>query len=108
MLSVGEHCQIRIWDTENLLEPESEVRPQMDSILTKGTLTDITHHRSEPQIATCAAYDRSVILYDTRETRPMRKVIMDLRTNAISWNPMEAFVFLAANEDYNVYSFDVR
>ena len=31
-----------------------------------------------------------------------------MRTNAISWNPMEAFVFLAANEDYNVYSFDVR
>ena len=37
-----------------------------------------------------------------------RKVILDMRTNAISWNPMEAFVFLAANEDYNVYSFDVR
>ena len=36
------------------------------------------------------------------------KVILDMRTNAISWNPMEAFVFLAANEDYNVYSFDVR
>ena len=36
------------------------------------------------------------------------KVILDMRTNAIPWNPMEAFVFLAANEDYNVYSFDVR
>jgi len=149
LLSVGDDCQVRIWDTENLLEPESEVRPQMDSILTKGTLTGITHHRTEPQIATCgqaattlwdltmqapikeykwgvdsvhcvrfnpvetsllgaAASDRSIILYDTRETRPMRKVILDMRTNAISWNPMEAFVFLAANEDYNVYSFDVR
>ena len=27
------------------MEPESVVRPQMDSILTKGTLTGITHHR---------------------------------------------------------------
>ena len=45
LLSVGDDCQVRIWDTENLMEPESVVRPQMDSILTKGTLTSITHHR---------------------------------------------------------------
>ena len=62
----------------------------------------------ETSLLGAAASDRSIILYDARETRPMRKVILDMRTNAISWNPMEAFVFLAANEDYNVYSFDVR
>ena len=38
----------------------------------------------------------------------MRKIIMDLRSNAIAWNPMEAFVFSVANEDYNAYAFDMR
>lgn len=30
----------------------------------------------------------------------MRKVIMKLKTNQLSWNPMEAYIFTAANEDY--------
>ncbi|TKC47850.1 hypothetical protein EI555_005509 [Monodon monoceros] len=36
------------------------------------------------------------------------KVILDMRTNTICWNPMEAFIFTAANEDYNLYTFDMR
>lgn len=50
-------------------------------------------------IASCAS-DRSIILYDIREMKPMRKVIMKLKTNQLAWNPMEAYVFTAANEDY--------
>lgn len=49
--------------------------------------------------ATCAS-DRSIILYDTREAGPIRKLVMSLRTNQIAWNPMEAFTFTCANEDY--------
>jgi DDB1- and CUL4-associated factor 13 len=33
---------------------------------------------------------------------------MKMRTNAICWNPMEAFNFTAANEDHNLYTFDMR
>ena len=51
---------------------------------------------------------RSILLYDTREVGAVRKVVMNLKTNAIAWNPMEAMVFTAANEDYNLYTFDVR
>ena len=47
-------------------------------------------------------------MYDIRLATPMRKVIMELSTNAISWNPMEAPIFVAANEDYNLYQFDMR
>ncbi len=149
LLSVGDDCQIRVWDSSAVTEQESERRTPADAILTKGTLTGITHHRSDPQVATCGqsqttlwdltlqspvneyqwgvdsvhcvkfnqvetnllgacASDRSIILYDIRETRPMRKVVLDLRTNALAWNPMEAFVFLAGNEDYNTYAFDIR
>lgn len=49
--------------------------------------------------AACAS-DRSIILYDARETGPLRKVFMKLRTNKLSWNPMEAVTFTCASEDY--------
>ncbi|OWF35953.1 DDB1- and CUL4-associated factor 13-like [Mizuhopecten yessoensis] len=58
-------------------------------------------------LASCAS-DRSVILYDMRGSSPLRKVILKLSSNAIAWNPMEAFVFTVANEDYNLYTFDMR
>jgi len=58
-------------------------------------------------LAACAS-DRSILLYDTREAGAVRKVVMNLKTNALAWNPMEAMVFTAANEDYNLYTFDVR
>ncbi|XP_078665363.1 DDB1- and CUL4-associated factor 13-like isoform X2 [Branchiostoma floridae x Branchiostoma belcheri] len=58
-------------------------------------------------LASCAA-DRSIILYDTRGSSPLRKVILNMRSNVLAWNPMEAFVFTVANEDHNLYSFDIR
>jgi WD repeat and SOF domain-containing protein 1 len=39
---------------------------------------------------------------------PIRKVIMTMRGNAVAWNPMEAFNLSVANEDHNVYTFDMR
>ena len=63
----------------------------------------------ETDVLAAAASDRSVILYDIRAKTPaIRKIVMDLKTNAIAWNPMEAFVFATASEDYNVYAFDSR
>lgn len=46
------------------------------------------------------AIDRSIILYDARETGPLRKVFMKLRVNKLAWNPMEAITFTCASEDY--------
>ena len=31
-----------------------------------------------------------------------------MKTNAIAWNPMEAFNFTTASEDHNCYTFDMR
>ena len=39
---------------------------------------------------------------------PISKVILEMRTNALCWNPMEAFHFTAANENHNCYTFDMR
>jgi len=62
----------------------------------------------ETHLLAAAGSDRSIILYDTREVGPVRRVVMNLKTNVVSWNPMEAMVFTAANEDYNLYTFDMR
>ena len=31
-----------------------------------------------------------------------------MQSNGISWNPQEAMIFTVANEDNNLYSFDLR
>jgi len=50
-------------------------------------------------LGACAS-DRSVILYDMRGAHPIRKVVLKLRSNTLSWNPMESYHFVVANEDY--------
>ena len=30
----------------------------------------------------------------------MRKVVLKMKSNALSWNPMESYHFVLANEDY--------
>ena len=62
----------------------------------------------EAHLLAAAASDRSVILYDTREVGALRRVVMNLKTNVIAWNPMEAMVFTVGSEDYNMYAFDLR
>lgn len=62
----------------------------------------------EVNILASSASDRNIVLYDTRLKTPLKKIIMTMTTNCISWNPMEAFNFTTANEDSNCYTFDVR
>jgi WD repeat and SOF domain-containing protein 1 len=52
--------------------------------------------------------DRHITLYDVRDATPVRKLIMEMRSNRLCWNPMEAFNFTVANEDHNLYTFDMR
>ncbi|KAF7283838.1 DDB1- and CUL4-associated factor 13 [Rhynchophorus ferrugineus] len=72
------------------------------------TLHDIAFNMIETNTFAACASDRSIILYDMRDNGPLRKVIMKLRSNKVAWNPMEAFTFTCANEDYNLYTFDTR
>ncbi|XP_015606166.1 DDB1- and CUL4-associated factor 13 [Cephus cinctus] len=95
----GEVCQL--WE-ETRNEPIRTFKWGVDS------LHDVKYNPVQSNLLAACASDRSIILYDTRETGPLRKVIMKLRTNKLSWNPMEAFSFTCANEDYNLYTFDTR
>lgn len=72
------------------------------------TIHSVKYNPIENHLLGACASDRSIILYDSRGSNPLRKVIMRMKTNTISWNPMEAFIFSAANEDSNCYTFDMR
>ena len=90
-----------LWDSE-MAAPLTEYQWGVD------TIHDIKFNQIETNLLGACAADRSILLYDIRENRPMRKVVMELKSNVLAWNPMEAFVFAVASEDYNAYSFDVR
>ena len=47
-------------------------------------------------------------MYDTRGATPLRKLLMKMRSNTVAWNPLEAFNFTVANEDSNLYTYDMR
>lgn len=72
------------------------------------TVTSVKFNPIETNVLASTGSDRHIGLYDIRSNSPLRKVILAMRTNAIAWNPMEAFNFTAANEDNNCYTFDMR
>ncbi|KAF3426697.1 hypothetical protein E2986_09524 [Frieseomelitta varia] len=95
----GEVCQL--WE-ETRNEPIQTFKWGVDS------LYDIKYNPVQSNLFAACGSDRSIILYDARETGPLQKVFMKLRTNKLSWNPMEAVTFTCANEDYNLYTYDIR
>jgi len=72
------------------------------------SLNSVKFNPVEENLLGACSSNRSIILYDMREATPLRKVILKMVNNAICWNPMEAFVFTVASEDYNLYTFDMR
>ncbi|KAL3902019.1 MAG: hypothetical protein SGCHY_000129 [Lobulomycetales sp.] len=73
------------------------------------TITSVKMNQTETSIlASCGGSDRTVLLYDLRTALPVQKTVLAMRSNAIAWNPMEAFNFTVANEDHNCYTFDMR
>jgi WD repeat and SOF domain-containing protein 1 len=62
----------------------------------------------EQNIFASCGTDRTIVLYDLRTSTAISKLVMSLKTNAIAWNPIEAFTFTSASEDHNAYTFDMR
>ncbi|KAG9478663.1 hypothetical protein GDO78_012358 [Eleutherodactylus coqui] len=84
--------------------------------------TGVDHHWTDAIFATCG---QQVDIWDEQRTSPMQsytwgvdsistvkfnpvELILEMRTNALCWNPMEAFIFTAANENYKLYTYDMR
>lgn len=92
---------VEIWD-EDRSQPTSTLEWGSD------TITSVRFNQTETSILAACGSDRSIIIYDLRMNTPVSKVVLQNRSNAIAWNPMEAYHFTAANEDHNAYTFDMR
>ncbi|XP_072179119.1 DDB1- and CUL4-associated factor 13-like [Diadema setosum] len=93
--------QVDIWD-------ESHADPINSYTWGSDSIHHVKFNPVETYMLASCTQDRNIILYDTRGAAPVRKVVLEMRTNTVAWNPMEAFMFTAANEDYNLYTFDMR
>lgn len=72
------------------------------------TISAVAFNPVEDSILASTATDRAVVIYDLRTSSPLHRTVLNLQSNAISWNPMEAMNFAVANEDHNIYLFDMR
>eukprot|EP01035_Chromulina_nebulosa_P020414 gene20414-26492_t len=92
-----------IWDSsKGSNTPTLSYKWGADSILS------VKFNPSEACLLASTGSDRSVCLYDLRAAVPMKKFYLKMKSNKVVWNPMEPFNFALANEDHNVYSFDMR
>ena len=63
---------------------------------------------AEASLLASTGSDRAVTLFDVREGSAMRRAVLAMRSNALAWNPQEPLNFVVANEDHNLYTFDMR
>jgi len=84
------------------LELYEESRPEPIATYKWGddSIHSVKFNPVETDIMASTASDRSIILYDSRVAKPLRKVVLQMRSNTLSWNPMQAYYFTVANEDY--------
>ena len=92
---------IEIWDL-------ARAKPVTSMAFGTDTINVVRFNMVETSILASAGMDRSLVLYDLRTSLPTTKLVTNLRTNCISWNPMEAYYFAAGNEDHNTYIWDMR
>lgn len=72
------------------------------------SVSSIKFNPAEACLLGSTASDRSICLYDLRAAVPMRKFYLAMKSNKIVFNPMEPMNFVLANEDNNLYTFDMR
>jgi len=72
------------------------------------TVHFLSFNPSETDLLGVCTMDNGVGLLDTRMGTPLQKTVLKLRSNALRFNPMEPLNFIVANEDHQVYLFDMR
>lgn len=72
------------------------------------TVHAIRYNPAETDLLAFCSLDRGVGLFDARVGAALRKTVMTMRANVVEWNPMEPMRLVVANEDHNLYGFDMR
>mmetsp|Transcript_16779 Transcript_16779/g.25214 ORF Transcript_16779/g.25214 Transcript_16779/m.25214 type:complete len:449 (+) Transcript_16779:119-1465(+) len=90
-----------VWDSSRT-DPIHTYKWGADAVIS------VAYNPAESCLLGSTASDRSICLYDLRASVPMRKFVLSMKSNKIAWNPREPFNFVLANEDNNLYTFDMR
>ncbi|KAG6594183.1 glycoside hydrolase [Phytophthora cinnamomi] len=93
--------KVQVWDPSRST-PTHEFAWGADSI------NSVHFNPAEASLLASTGSDRNITLYDIRVASSMCKIVMGMRSNALAWNPMEPMNFTVANEDHNLYTFDMR
>jgi WD repeat and SOF domain-containing protein 1 len=99
------HSGIAVYD---LNRPNSAPTQNLAWPTNVDSITSIAFNQTETSLLASTGSDRSLVLYDLRTNTPLHRSVMTMTSNAVCWNPMEAFNFAVANEDHNIYIFDSR
>lgn len=111
IMNLAHHHKTQMFATagENVsLWEEGRNEPLRSLNWSVDTVYNVTFSPVECDLLASLSSDRSIVLYDIREASPLRKVVLEMRSNALSFNPMRAMQFTVANENFNLYTFDMR
>lgn len=72
------------------------------------TVNKAKFNPTENSIICAVSSDRGISLIDCRSASVIHKALLSMKSNDVSWNPREPINFTVANEDSNLYSFDMR
>jgi len=90
-----------VWDTERTI-PKQSFQASDDYVQC------CKFNHVEKSLVTCSTRDRTIFLYDIKAGVNIRQFTMKRKTNCLCWNPMKPHFFSAANDDLNVYTYDMR
>lgn len=94
--------KLEVWDINRTIPLATSMSWGADN------LNSVKYSMVETNLCASTGNDRSIVLYDLRTHSPVQKVLTALSNNSLSWSPLEAFTFAAANEDHNTYLYDMR
>ncbi|CAE6353073.1 unnamed protein product [Rhizoctonia solani] len=94
---------VQLWD-----ETKSSPFSDLTFPTSNETVTALRFNLSESSILATTGTDRTLTLYDIRTGKAERRLVMQMRGNALSWSPTFPTTLLLASEDHNLYTFDVR
>lgn len=93
---------------ELLLWDQKIFRPIQRLMWGVSPISKIDFNKNEPNLLSSLCCDRSIIIYDLRIKNPIKKILMEMISNDISWDPKAPHDFAIANENSNIYTFDLR
>lgn len=95
---------VQIWSPER----SASIQTHSDLWGANDTVNVVRYNPAERNLLAHCSADRGIGLHDIRTGTALKKVLLQMRSNCLEWNPLEPMNFVVGNEDYQAYSFDMR